>query len=176
MFVPNQRTTFPLHVRDRCHSRQKPSELAGRLAQREFHIESGSRSTDSFQRRGPPAESPGSCTACQPRLKHLFRCCAGVFIPAVVVPEYLAIRLRHPSQMRDRVRQPSELLFIGSMRRFRLLAVGDVAKHQHSAGHIPVVVQNRRGVVLNRDLRARLRNQNGLAYRGIRLRASDTFG
>jgi putative transposase len=59
-------------------------------------------------------------------------CGSGVLIPALVVPENLAVRVGHPAQLRNRVCQCSKLIFAVAQRFFRLLPNGDVL---HDARH-----------------------------------------
>src|SRR6185437_3500293 len=53
---------------------------------------------------------------------------AGILIPSLVVPEYPAIRICHPHELRHGIRQSAELFFTAPKCLFRLFALAYVPR------------------------------------------------
>ena len=108
----------------RLHARQKGPEDAVSTAQRKNHFESvaGSKSIlpslqHGWQHFGIMHRLPS------PAL-HLFERFAGVFVPAAVIPENVALRIGYPNQVGNIVSQSSQAFFAITQRSFRFQTLG----------------------------------------------------
>ena len=140
VFVPNQRTILPSSIAYRHHARQEGAKLAIGAAQRENHVERLS----GCDRRLPTFQDFRQRLRVMHRLPapalHLFRRGARVLVPAIVVPENPAVRVRHPAQLRDRVGQSSKLRFALAEGLLRPLPFAQVPINlQDAHGHVPAV-------------------------------------